>query len=39
LSSTCAASVSLSAASPMMPSWSRSHWIAEPVTAIEPSSA
>jgi hypothetical protein len=23
----------------MMPSWSRSHWMSDPVTAIEPSSA
>ena len=34
-----AASASISAASQMMPSWSRSHCTAEPVTAIEPSSA
>ena len=29
----------MSAAPEMMPSWSRSHCTAEPVTAIEPSSA
>ena len=29
----------LSAAWPRIPSWSRSHWIAEPVTAMEPSRA
>jgi hypothetical protein len=39
VSGTDAASASTSAADPMMPSWSRSHWTAEPVTAIDPSSA
>ena len=39
LSSTCRASDSLCAAPEMMPSWSRSHCTADPVTAIEPSSA
>ena len=39
LSATWRASVSLSAAPLMMPSWSRSHCTAEPVTAIEPSRA
>ena len=39
VSVTCAARVSLSAAPLMMPSWSRSHWTAAPVTAMEPSRA
>ncbi len=39
LSLTWRASGSTSAAPEMMPSWSRSHCTAEPVTAIEPSSA
>ena len=39
LSSTPAARVSTSGALPIMPRLSRSHWISEPVTAIEPSSA
>ena len=39
VSSTSAARASVSAASSMMPSWSRSHWMADPVTAIDPSSA
>ncbi len=39
LSSTDRASVSDSSAPRMMPSWSRSHCTAEPVTAIEPSRA
>ena len=39
LSSTWRASASLCAAPLMMPNWSRSHCTAEPVTAIEPSSA
>ena len=34
-----AARVSISAAAPIMPSWSRSHCTAAPVTAIEPSRA
>jgi hypothetical protein len=38
-SSTWAASLSMSAAPEMIPSWSRSHCTAEPVTAMEPSSA
>ena len=39
LSSTLAASSSTSGAEEMMPSWSRNHWISDPVTAIDPSSA
>ena len=39
LSSTCRASDSDCDAPLMMPSWSRSHCTAEPVTAIEPSRA
>ena len=39
LSSTWRASDSLSDAPEMMPSWSRSHCTADPVTATEPSSA
>ena len=39
LSVTGPASASLSLALEMMPSWSRSHCTAEPVTAMEPSSA
>ena len=39
LSSTEAASVSTSGALLIMPRLSRSHWISEPVTAMEPSSA
>ncbi len=36
LSSTFSASSSTSGADEMMPSWSRSHWIRDPVTAMEP---
>ena len=39
MSGTLAASISISPAPLMIPSWSRSHCTAEPVTAIEPSSA
>ena len=39
LSSTVAASVSISGAEPMRPRLSRTHCTSEPVTAIEPSSA
>jgi hypothetical protein len=39
LSSTWRASSSTSAAPAMIPSWSRSHCTADPVTAIEPSRA
>ena len=39
LSGTDRASASTSEASVMMPSWSRSHWISEPATATDPSSA
>ena len=39
LSLTCLARPSISDAPEMMPSWSRSHCTAEPVTAIDPSSA
>ena len=39
LSSTEAARVSTSGALLIMPRLSRSHWISEPVTAMEPSSA
>ena len=39
MSSTWPASASLCAAPLMMPSWSRSHCTAAPVTAIDPSSA
>ena len=39
VSSTWRASSSLCAASEMIPSWSRSHCTADPVTAIDPSRA